>query len=357
MGQQGESMYTDEENSVLDVSHILATASAAKDGWLVGRLLTEGSCNLRGLKGTLVNIWRSFGRHEFRELGPNLFTIRFHDKADRDRLMLAGPWTFDQFLLVLKELEVDETPSQVPLQRVPFWVQVHDIPVGLHTEEMARSLGNALGGFLGWDSTERRNHGGYLRIRVSVDVTKPLLRSKLLGRGANKEPLRVLFRYERLANLCYRCGRMDHFVKHCSSKERGPFPFGPCMKAEVVHSFTSRNRASSSFSSRGGAAYGTDSGSSSFPQYGPSSPLHGSVHGGSEVGEKDGNSVLTPKDVAVTTVDFGGSGDNHTVPEGPSKKRSAGTSLDDAMVLQPPSKKMLFDAISADAAEQVRRAQ
>ncbi|XP_057453130.1 uncharacterized protein LOC130744991 [Lotus japonicus] len=311
------------------------------------------------MKETLRNLWRGFGTFEIRDIGPNLFTFRFDDKQDRDRVLLGGPWNYNHFVLVLKVLEVDESPSQVPLDRVPFWVQVHDMPVGLHTEEVARSLGVALGGFMDWDPSERRGHGAFLRVKASVDVSKPLLRFKLLGRG-HKEPLRVTFRYERLANLCYRCGHMDHLVKHCRSKDRGPFPFGLGLKVEPADLSSHRKRASSSASSQVSDGGGPSSGAVPVAPKGPApgeKVVRGDggsmeVHAAHDEGgtEKSRVNIPTQQVACDATFPFV---EPHADVVG--KKRNADAMCDD--VVAPPLKKVLFDAISAEAVEQSRRAQ
>lgn len=53
-----------------------------------------------------------------------------------------------------------------------------------------------------------------MRIRVKVDITKPLKRA-LRVKCANGESLMVTFTYERLPNFCYRCGVIGHLLKSC----------------------------------------------------------------------------------------------------------------------------------------------
>ncbi|MBA0664005.1 hypothetical protein Goklo_004081, partial [Gossypium klotzschianum] len=89
------------------------------------------------------------------------------------------PWTFNNHLLILCKLKRGEDPLKIPLVFVPFWVQIHDVPVGLFSENLAIQLGNFIGVFLEYDASnlgkENRN---YMRIRVQIDVRKPLRRKK-----------------------------------------------------------------------------------------------------------------------------------------------------------------------------------
>ena len=51
--------------------------------------------------------------------------------------------------------------------------------------------------------------GPFLRIQVDIDITKPLMRGKMIPiEGAEK--VWVFFKYERLPTFCYRCGILGH---------------------------------------------------------------------------------------------------------------------------------------------------
>lgn len=55
---------------------------------------------------------------------------------------------------------------------------------------------------------------GFFRVRVNVDITKPLRRGRIVSLGENKEQ-RVFFKYERLPNICYWCGCLTHSDRNC----------------------------------------------------------------------------------------------------------------------------------------------
>lgn len=80
--------------------------------------------------------------------------------------MLKGsPWTFNNHLLVLHKLQWGEYPLKIPLFMVPFWVQMHDVSIGLFSENLSVQLRNFVDGLnLG---KENRN---YIQVRVKIDV-------------------------------------------------------------------------------------------------------------------------------------------------------------------------------------------
>ncbi|CAH9095843.1 unnamed protein product [Cuscuta epithymum] len=86
-----------------------------------------------------------------------------------------GPWLFDQNLLVLKVIKLGGMPLKVPLDTAYFCVQVHNIPYGYSNLGYARKIGNHLGKIISWDDNHFvENREAYMRVRVMLDVRKPL---------------------------------------------------------------------------------------------------------------------------------------------------------------------------------------
>ena len=56
--------------------------------------------------------------------------------------------------------------------------------------------------------------GKFIRVRVLIDITLPLCRGRVITLE-NGEKSWVRFQYERLPNMCYWCGRLNHDDKEC----------------------------------------------------------------------------------------------------------------------------------------------
>ena len=56
--------------------------------------------------------------------------------------------------------------------------------------------------------------GNFLRFRVKLDLSLPLCRGRLISLENGKQ-IQVSFKYERLPNLSYWCGRLTHDDKDC----------------------------------------------------------------------------------------------------------------------------------------------
>ena len=55
----------------------------------------------------------------------------------------------------------------------------------------------------------------FMRVIVSVDITQPLCRGRVISLNNDKE-LWVSFKYEQLFNLCYWCGCLTHNDCDCT---------------------------------------------------------------------------------------------------------------------------------------------
>lgn len=56
--------------------------------------------------------------------------------------------------------------------------------------------------------------GKYIWVRVLLDINNPIIHWTNINVGGHSR--KILFRYEKLANFCYMCGRLNHMEKSCS---------------------------------------------------------------------------------------------------------------------------------------------
>lgn len=137
--------------------------------------------------------WR---RVSIREIEKGVFLFQFFHKLDMQKLMNGESWSFDGHLSLLGSMGGTELPSQVPLFHAIFWVQVHDLPISFMYLEVGKGLVNYIGEFVEYDPKNNSNFWrSYMRIRVRIDVQKPLKRGKEISNGEG-ETRTVYFKYE-----------------------------------------------------------------------------------------------------------------------------------------------------------------
>ena len=71
------------------------------------------------------------------------------------------------------------------------------------TQEVSKTIGRTLGTVEhAPESVENRGGGPCMRVKVRIDITKPLCRGRKITTADNTECC-VAFQYERLSNFCY----------------------------------------------------------------------------------------------------------------------------------------------------------
>lgn len=118
-----------------------------------------------------------------------------------------------------------------------MWVQIYDVPIGL-TWKAAVDIVSVVGKVDESVLEDEKFKGcNFMRVRVAVNVTKPLCRGRKIALSGGSDSW-VSFRYERLPNLCYWCGKLTHMERECPIwlkgkgvlTEKDP-QFGPWLRA------------------------------------------------------------------------------------------------------------------------------
>ncbi|CAK8566017.1 unnamed protein product [Lathyrus sativus] len=162
----------------------------------------------------MLSAWKLKNLVEVHELSKNLFLFCFATKRDLEGFLNNGPWSFDWNLLVLSRVST-----------------------------MAKKLGGVLGKFEELDSKEAHRNGRFLRIKVNIDLKKPLKIGTMVR--FKEKILRVHFKYECLPTFCFICERVGHQLKDCKpvgdlSKEgfevleEQDLAFGACLRASPL---------------------------------------------------------------------------------------------------------------------------
>lgn len=107
------------------------------------------------------------------------------------------------------------SPTDMQMYLVPFWVQIHDLPVRAMNKQIGEKVGALLGSVLEvYCDGNGKAIGKCTRIRVLLNIHNPIIRWTNINIGGVAR--KVLFRYEKLVDFYYLCGRLDHLQKSCS---------------------------------------------------------------------------------------------------------------------------------------------
>ncbi|KAL5805717.1 hypothetical protein ACOSQ4_028450 [Xanthoceras sorbifolium] len=183
---------------------------------LFGKLIANKEINREAFRSAMPRIWRTTKDLEMEAMGMNMFVFRFKCEWDRKRILEGGPWCFDKHLLVLREAHGIGKVSDIDFQFSPMWIHLHNIPLVCMSKDMGRSLGEMVGTVVDVDPGSSGDClGKFFRVKVRVDVEKPLKRLLRVMVGDPEELCVVLIKYERMPNFCHFCGRIGHLVREC----------------------------------------------------------------------------------------------------------------------------------------------
>lgn len=204
---------------------------------LVGKFLNEGVLDFPAMQHTLAAIWKPGKGVYIKAVDVNLFVFQFYHEIDLNRVIEGSPWSFNRKVLLIGRMNESMNPRCVPLNTIDLWVQIHNMQPGFMTEKVMQEIGNQVGKYI---SSCSSNYKGvwreYMRIRVAIDITKPL-RRRMKVRKTGNEWSWITFKYENVPTFCFICGIIGHADKFCSKLFDTPIneivrPYGVWMRAQ-----------------------------------------------------------------------------------------------------------------------------
>ncbi|KAK2638727.1 hypothetical protein Ddye_026522 [Dipteronia dyeriana] len=152
---------------------------------LVGKLLVKKLVNRDVFIKLFSTIWRMIEGVEIESLTGNTFFFTFKSASDMQQVLYRGLWSFDKALLVLEKPIGKGEIQKMSINKVSFWVQIHNIPIIYMTAVIGQFLGSLIGDVIEFDEGKLGDCvGKFIWAKVVVDVEKPLrqiLRVNVMG--------------------------------------------------------------------------------------------------------------------------------------------------------------------------------
>ena len=196
------------------------TKISTKEHTLVGKFFTKRKLSIEAVARIFRNIWNTEKNFEVRDLRENMLLFIFKDEADLEWVIKQSPCTFDKYLVALQKPDEDNSIESMSFNSLPFWVQLHNVPLNMMSKENAEGIGSTIGKVEEVDvPVSGQGYGRFLRVRVKVKIRQPLCRGRLVNLG-DRDPIWVTFRYERLPVFCYKYGKLNHDERDCQGKSK-----------------------------------------------------------------------------------------------------------------------------------------
>ena len=208
---------------------------------LIGKMLSSRSFNSSAVQEIVSKSWNPKRSIKVTLTGKNIFIFGFELESDMQQVFYKRPWTIKGAHLILKEWNPDLAWDEVDFKWSTFWIQVHGVPRSWKSKENLKLIGKEVGIVKEVELNEENVHlwNRFIRVRIDIEVSRPLKSGIFLPRRGLKD-LWIGLKYEKLPDLCLKCGIMGHESKFCGcqpstlSNEHGfRFPaFGPWMRTE-----------------------------------------------------------------------------------------------------------------------------
>ena len=134
---------------------------------------------------TFKPLWRIAGELKIRDIGEHILLFEFEDVLDLEQVLEFEPWSYDKHLVAFERVFDIELVPFLDFSRATFWVQIHNIPERSLKVEVGELIGMSIGRVIQVaDPEDDDADSEFLRVRINIDISKPLLRcSKLHSEG------------------------------------------------------------------------------------------------------------------------------------------------------------------------------
>ncbi|KAL0005887.1 hypothetical protein SO802_013448 [Lithocarpus litseifolius] len=187
---------------------------ATQEFILVAKFLTKRVLNTEAIVRTFSPLWRAKNDFKVCDAGDHIMLFVFDNAEEVNKILSSEPWSFDRHLVLLQRLESSTSVQALKLDSVSIWVQVHHILVCFLNRGVAEDLCKAIRAVDKSAKDTEVDRGSFFRVRVRIDISLPLCRGRVLALEDGEECW-VSFKYERLPNICYWCGCLDHTDRDC----------------------------------------------------------------------------------------------------------------------------------------------
>ena len=182
--------------------------------FLLGKPLTRRPVDAGAFKAHFKRTWVVSRSFQIQERTIGLFLFSFESERDRKKVLRGGVWCFDRVPVCFAAYDGIAPMASIPIKSLLMWVVVSEIPPLYEEPENFRLIGNLLGGFVDYDSEEKKKNG-IVKILFQHDLSKSILLERKIMLDVGIEPV-LRFEFLHLQGRCSKCGLVTHVGAPCA---------------------------------------------------------------------------------------------------------------------------------------------
>ena len=148
----------------------------------------------------------------------------------------------------LADFDGTTPPSSLEFEKVAFWVCMFNLPLACISREMGKRIEASIGTVEEVDvDDDGVGWGEYLRVRIILDLSKPLSRGHFLK--VKDKSIWISFQYKKIPMFCFKCGIIRHGGKGCQrprgrwlQENESDIQFGPWLRVPSTGNRNGRGR-------------------------------------------------------------------------------------------------------------------
>ena len=119
---------------------VLDEELSTKNFTMAVKFLTKQALNVVAVTKTFSPLWRSVKGFEVGKISDHVLLFTFEKKEEVERIMSNAPWSFDKHLVVLQWYDRGVPLQDLEFQRIPIWVQIHNVSFKFMNKTVAVKL-------------------------------------------------------------------------------------------------------------------------------------------------------------------------------------------------------------------------
>jgi hypothetical protein len=166
---------------------------------------------------------------------------------------------FRQNAVTIEEYDGLSPTETIDLNHLAVWVQIHKLPDGYRGASLVKNLAERKIGSNAEVDMVPHGLGDFIRVKVKLDLRKPLARFVTISRAGQREFFKIQF--EKVPKFCGACGMVGHSHLECGTGEHdeSKLKWGDFLKADRetwYGRFANAGNRGGSRSGRGGPSRG-----------------------------------------------------------------------------------------------------